>query len=420
MKRAMTIGKGLESQEAASVAVDSPVLQLVPAQQLDVLNVLPSMICVFNKCGELHHINTAGQRMSGYDQSVLCGEVLTKHMFPDEELESLVHAGPNSHQEEERIVSLRTRDGERKWLSWSCQSAPWDSGNAGMQLGIGVNVTGRQQVEDKLRTSEMLHRITLSQISDAVFLTDDAGNFTYICHNAHIIFGWTQDEVKEMGSIDRLLGEALFDEAELSQMGEIQNIERQIEDKNGTQHILWINVKKVSILGGTRLYSCRDITARKEIELNLEIANARLCAERAALTQKNAALKEVLREIDVEKRRLSQQIKANVDRLILPILGRIETEMKGTRGSYAVLLRDSLLDLTSPFTHDLENDFTCLSPREIEVCNMVKSGLSSKQIAETLHVSPETVRNQRKSIRKKLGIGGTEANLCSYLRSRLQ
>ena len=40
---------------------------------------------------------------------------------------------------------------------------------------------GRAQAYQALRESEELHRATLSNISDAVFLTDDEGVFTFVC-----------------------------------------------------------------------------------------------------------------------------------------------------------------------------------------------------------------------------------------------
>ena len=45
----------------------------------------------------------------------------------------------------------------------------------------GPNNGGRQQSFEALRESEELHRATLSSISDAVFMANDAGEFTYVC-----------------------------------------------------------------------------------------------------------------------------------------------------------------------------------------------------------------------------------------------
>ena len=146
---------------------------------------------------------------------------------------------------------------------------------------------GRDRSYQELRDSEELHRATLSSISDAVFTTDDQGAFTYVCPNVDVIFGWTPDEVRGMGRIDRLLGERLFDPGELAARGEIRNLERDVISKTGERRTVLVLLKRVSIQGGTVLYTCRDVTELKRAErelaiLRLEIAHAgrlALCGE---------------------------------------------------------------------------------------------------------------------------------------------
>jgi HTH-type transcriptional regulator, bacterioopsin transcriptional activator and related proteins len=60
-----------------------------------------------------------------------------------------------------------------------------------------------------LQESEERHRITLLSLSDAVFITTDAGLFTFICPNVDLIFGYSHAEVRAMERIPRLLGGAL-------------------------------------------------------------------------------------------------------------------------------------------------------------------------------------------------------------------
>ena len=135
-----------------------------------------------------------------------------------------------------------------------------------------------------LRESEELHRLTLSNISDAVFLTDDDGAFTFICPNVDIIFGYGPDEVQAMGRIDRLLGENLFDRADLAARREIRNIERDVVSKSGEHRALLIHLKQVSIQASTVLYSCRDVTERKHAEDELRATRLDLVhASRLAL-----------------------------------------------------------------------------------------------------------------------------------------
>ena len=61
-----------------------------------------------------------------------------------------------------------------------------------------------------------------------MFLTDDDGVFTFVCPNVDVIFGYVPDEVRAMTRISRLLGENLFDRAELATRGEIKNIKREV------------------------------------------------------------------------------------------------------------------------------------------------------------------------------------------------
>jgi two-component system, LuxR family, sensor kinase FixL len=128
---------------------------------------------------------------------------------------------------------------------------------------------GRERGYEALRESEELHRATLSSISDAVFLVDDAGAFTYICPNVDVIFGYVPDEVQAMSRLGRLLGENLFDPAELVARGELRNIEREVTAKSGERRTVLVQLKRVSIRGGTVLCTCRDVTELKHAEREL-------------------------------------------------------------------------------------------------------------------------------------------------------
>jgi len=136
-------------------------------------------------------------------------------------------------------------------------------------LIVGRDVTERVELEHELRESERLHRITLNNMTDTVLVTDDAGRFTYICPNVHFIFGYSAEEVREMGTIDQLLGQDLFDQSALAAAGVLSNLDCPVTDKYGEDHHLLVNVREVDIQGGTTLYSCRDITTRKRREDSL-------------------------------------------------------------------------------------------------------------------------------------------------------
>ncbi|MCX6356103.1 MAG: helix-turn-helix transcriptional regulator [Candidatus Aureabacteria bacterium] len=58
-----------------------------------------------------------------------------------------------------------------------------------------------------------------------------------------------------------------------------------------------------------------------------------------------------------------------------------------------------------------------LTPREIEICNMIKGGLSGKEIAELLRISFKTVERHRNDIRRKFKIVGKKVNLITFLQN---
>jgi len=129
-------------------------------------------------------------------------------------------------------------------------------------------------------SAQNLYATILASISDAVFLTDNSGNLTYVCPNVSIIFGYSETEVWEKQTIENFLGNLLdrpnADALVLEERGEITNLEHTVEDKTGQSHTLLINIKKVKIDHGTLLYTCRDITDRKQTETALQDLNKEL------------------------------------------------------------------------------------------------------------------------------------------------
>ena len=155
----------------------------------------------------------------------------------------------------------------------------------------------------------------------------------------------------------------------------------------------------------------------KQDDLTLELTDSRLRDEQQLLKDKNTALREVLKQIEDEKRHIITQVQTNVDRVVAPILRTLSNKVSPSERHYLTLLSNSLKDITSPFMTNLENRSRMLSPREGEICNMIRNGMSSKEIAAALDVSLHTVLKQRQRIRKKLGISSDQINLASYLQT---
>jgi PAS domain S-box-containing protein len=254
-----------------------------------------------------------------------------------------------------------------------------------------------------LAQSEELHRITLASISDAVFLTDELGQLTFVCPNVHVIFGHDRQSVREMGHIARLLGDELVDGQELSDRGEIANIARAITDRDGREHNLLVNVKRVSIGAASRLYTCRDVT---------DFLDAQADAQ-----DKRIALREVLEGVEEAKKDVARSVISQVEHVLLPLVEATRRELPASRQHLADILADSLEALARPLDQQSGLQFDSLSPTETRICQYVRRGLSSKEIARIEAVSPATVSKHREHIRRKLGLVGRGANLSAYLKA---
>ncbi len=162
----------------------------------------------------------------------------------------------------------------------------------------------------------------------------------------------------------------------------------------------------------------QDITEIKQMELALIAANEKLKLEQQQLEERNIALRIVLKQHQDESDTTKQQIAQNIERIVKPTLLKLRAAF-GERGRIQLDALESALDeVTSPFITEIGKQFVNLTPREMEICNHIKNGLRSKEIADILNISPQTVGKFRQKIRKKLKIGGTSANLSSFLRSQ--
>ncbi len=134
------------------------------------------------------------------------------------------------------------------------------------------------------------------------------------------------------------------------------------------------------------------------------------------LEELNRALKIILDNRAIEKKAIEADLMTNVRKFILPYIDQLEK--CGVSSSAAVLLniiRSNIDDLLPPLTGSLTSCYRLLTPAECRVADLVRQGLSTKQIADTLYLSPHTVTNIRNSIRKKLGLTGRKQNLKTFL-----
>ena len=134
-----------------------------------------------------------------------------------------------------------------------------------------------------------------------------------------------------------------------------------------------------------------------------------------ALREAKAALRGVLSHIDEDRAEISRSINANVEKVLLPQLRAFTRQASSHQKQSLALLEKGLTELTDPFTHRISSVCRNLTPTEIEICSLIRNGLSTKEIARARQVTPATVFKQRESIRRKFSIVGINANLTAHL-----
>ena len=161
------------------------------------------------------------------------------------------------------------------------------------------------------------------------------------------------------------------------------------------------------------------IATRISTEMELQETNQQLILERQALQEANTALRILLSRIEQEKEEIYRDIKTNVEKIIMPILRALALQLDPARVTYVELLQHNLQEVTSPFINKLSLSYHSMTPTEIAICNMIRNGMRTKEIAEIRGISEATINRHREKIRRKLKITNQDVNLATFLQSSM-
>ncbi|HOV85780.1 MAG TPA: PAS domain S-box protein [Syntrophobacteraceae bacterium] len=265
------------------------------------------------------YVSPQSQTILGFDEEDYRADpdLWRKRLHP-EDRDRVMEELARCHADNELFVSeyrMIAKDDRVVWFRDEARVVRDESGLPLFLQGVMVDITEQKRTSEALRESEALAGIILENISDTVFITDDAGGVTYVSPGTGGIFGLSPQEVYALGNISRLLGSDLFDPDALKESGELQDIEREVVDGRGKKHALLVNVKRVNIKGGTVFYTCRDISVRKRMENALRRARDELELRVEQRTAELAALNEELRGEILTRRRAEEAVREAMEKL---------------------------------------------------------------------------------------------------------
>jgi PAS domain S-box-containing protein len=370
--------------------------------------------------GELMSVNVAMAEMLRYDSPEELLSVSLTDLFSDErafaEIFSSIDRSGHIKNVEWR---MRRKDNTILWASASALGLCDSGGGLTGLAGILTDITENKEDEAKVRNLGQI----IDMVNDAVILTDPDLRIVRWNKAAEHMYGWKESDAisrcfLELAETEFLHGDAGDVTTRVFESGRWMGESLQTA-KNGLTFPVYCSVSRLTDCHGKvsgTAFVCQDVSRCQIGDDALKTALAELQSAKLALSRKAIALQEVIDQTHHERQKLGSEIVSNIEHILLPVLDRLEKRLDSEGQAEVERVRSSMSEITSPFAGSLHNEFARLTPLEIETCSMVRRGLSTKEIASVRCVSVETIRSQRKGIRKKLGISGGDANLASFLR----
>ena len=157
-----------------------------------------------------------------------------------------------------------------------------------------------------------------------------------------------------------------------------------------------------------------QVLKRQLLEQTVARRTAQLVADKQRIEEMNITLRTVLHTVEGEREKLREEVADKVRQLVLPLVARLEAEPEpAVRRAYGDMLREQVKRLLPQGKNT--KLFAGFTLAEAKVCELVEAGHSTKEIAAMLRISPDTVQTHRRSIRRKMGIRGRNAQLAAEL-----
>jgi PAS domain S-box-containing protein len=314
----------------------------------------------------------------------------------------------------------------------------------------------KNRFDEKLRENLEWLFVTLNDIGDGLISADSVGRIIFLNESAQILTGYKESEARNKSLADVLdITEGDKDNSEKGVVEKLLTHNREITSKFGPCAIESRNgsITRVDICSAPirdtqgkpvgLILVFHDITDLKKTEEALRASHEALASYLATLETKvkertseleqsrselkiyseslektNEALRIIVEGVEEQKKEIETKITQNLNLTVKPVLEQLKSQQLPDTAAFLLQsLEFSLSNVFSSFGFNIGKDVHLLTPKEMRICEMIRSGLTSKQIAKVLNISPQTVLVHRKNIRKKLSLSRSRSNLASFLKA---
>ena len=343
-------------------------------------------------------------------------------------------------------TALISRDGKKRIVESNTAPIRDTKENVIGEVLVFRDITERKRVDERLR----LLSESVEQSSEGLAVVDLEGRVVFLNKAFAEMHGYSQAEV-----VGRHL--SVFHNEE--QMSEVNEANRQLKMHDLFSGEIWHTRADGSVFPGLMhnsvlrdhegspiglIGTLRDISDIKKTEEELRRSHEALEAYSSSLEAKvaertrdleesrlelkryseslekaNEALKLVVEGVEEQKKGLEKKIAQNINLTVKPVLDQLKAQdLTETEAFLLQSLEFNLDNILSSFGFSTTKESHQLTPKEMRICDMIRSGLSSKQIAKIMGISSQTVLVHRKNIRKKLNLDRSGQNLAAFLKAK--
>ena len=392
------------------------------------LRMSPASVSVSNlEDGTIYDVSDRFCQQSGFSREEIIGKSA---------LELGLWSDP--HQDRKKFREILFRDGlcrnmevkhrNRSGAILTCldSGALITIGNERYLLALVLDITARKQAEEALKKSEEKYKFIAEKMTDIVWIMDLDLRTTYVTPSIETVLGFTREERLRQSVQEQLTPDSLSyalevkaRELALEEQGQVvpgRTLTLLLEyyHKDGSSR--WLETVVIGIrddqgiLTGLQGVS-RDVTNEKKA-----LNDLKLFAE--SLEEANITMRVLMNRKDEDRKDMEEKLQANVNSLVVPYLKMLQQAGLDDRyEKYLNILENNLREVLSPFIGNVRSYYKSLTPHEIQIADMIRRGKGTKEIADMLNASVNTIACHRNNIRKKLNLKKAKINLRSYLQS---
>jgi PAS domain S-box-containing protein len=388
------------------------------------VELLPQTLFEIDAGGRFTFANRTGFECFGYRPEELAGHVSALDFFISEDrprlrrnIQRILDGEPIAGSE---YTALK-KDGRTFPVIISANAIVEGGKTSGLR-GVIIDITEIKRTHDLLRESEARYHDLLETMSEGFAIVNAKTVLTYVNIRLCDMLGYAFDEMvgkKVAWFLDAENKRILLENYKKRRKGGSDSYELTWTRRDGTPIATIMSPQPVHGEGGRFIGSysvITDVTLLKKTEASLKQRERQLEDQTRFLEEANTALRVLLKKREEDKDALEERMLSNVRDLVQPYLEKLKnTRLSERQKTYLEILDAHLTELTAPFAHTLTRAFQQLTPSEIQVATLIRSGNTTKQTAEILGLSLRTVEFHRDNIRKKVGLKGCKTNLRSFL-----